>query len=73
MPDKSEHKPILSICLTCRDGREDGYEDARGGSILNVIPNIGRIEKTESPEFELRGLRCMSQCKRSCILSNCAN
>ena len=72
MPSKSEDKPILSICLTCRDGREEGYEDVRGGARLAAAV-IRLIEKTKASEFELRGVRCMSQYKRSCIASICAN
>lgn len=72
MPGKSADKPILSICLTCRDGREEGHEDVRGGTRLAAAV-MRRIERTKSSGFELRGVRCMSQCKRSCIASICAN
>lgn len=72
MPSKSDDKPILSTCLPCRDGREEGHEDVRGGARLAAAA-MRRIEKTRLSEFELRGVRCMSQCKRSWIASICAN
>ena len=72
MPRNSDDKPILSICLTCRDGREEGYGDVRGGERLAAAV-MRRLKKTKSSEFKLRGVRCMSQCKRSCIASICAN
>ncbi|MEM9430795.1 MAG: DUF1636 domain-containing protein [Pseudomonadota bacterium] len=58
-------RPILSICLTCRDGRE-GYEtDRRGGTRLAEAV-VERLDG-RAPGFQLRGVRCMSQCKRACV------
>ena len=61
MSDRS----LLSICVTCRDNREDIYED-RGGARLarKVFDELGTKKLVN-----IRGVQCMSNCKRSCILS----
>lgn len=60
-------KPVLSICTTCRDGRE-GACDTRGGSRL-AQRVADKLARDGSPQMQLRGVQCMSQCKRSCIVS----
>jgi len=57
--------PLLSICLTCRDGRE-ALRETRGGTRLarKVLQ-----ENALKNAITLRGVRCMSQCKRPCIAS----
>ena len=60
-------KPILSVCLSCKDGLED-QKKTRGGkrfsdNLLKVI-NSNKITN-----LNVRGVNCMSQCKRSCIVS----
>ena len=57
--------PLLSVCLTCRDNREEIYGD-RGGTRLarKVHQELGNNKLVK-----LRGVECMSNCKRACILS----
>ena len=57
--------PLLSICITCRDNREEIYGD-RGGARLarKVHQELGNNKLAR-----LRGVECMSNCKRACILS----
>ena len=57
--------PLLSICITCRDNREEIYGD-RGGTRLarKVHQELGNNKLVK-----LRGVECMSNCKRACILS----
>lgn len=59
------HIPLLSVCLTCRDNREEIYGD-RGGTRLarKVHQELGNNNLVK-----LRGVECMSNCKRACILS----
>ena len=59
------HFPLLSVCLTCRDNREEIYGD-RGGTRLarKVHQELGNNKLVK-----LRGVECMSNCKRACILS----
>ena len=56
---------VLSICLPCRDGNE-ALTKTRGGARLAQAV-LDRIDGKKV--FELRGVRCMSQCKRPCIAS----
>lgn len=58
-------RPILSICTTCRDGRERA-DCLRGGARLAQAV-LARTD--EKMGLELRGVRCMSQCKRPCVAS----
>jgi len=59
--------PTLSICLSCRDGREGDHADIRGGTRLAHA--LCDLIARQGCEATLRGVRCMSQCKRSCIVS----
>ena len=57
--------PLLSICVTCRVNSEDFYK-ARGGTRLaqKVFQEL-KIKRL----INMRGVKCMSNCKRACILS----
>ncbi|MEL7153713.1 MAG: DUF1636 domain-containing protein [Pseudomonadota bacterium] len=59
---------ILSICLTCRDGREDLFDGVRGGKRLSDAV-CAQLAQDRVLNLELRGVRCMSQCKRACTIS----
>ena len=56
---------LLSICTRCRDGREHIY-GTRGGARLaeKFMKYAG-----EHNGLALRGVHCMSQCKRPCVVS----
>lgn len=59
---------LLSICVRCRDGREDLFQGLRGGARLaNAV--LAKTQNTCQIPFKLRGVRCMSQCKRACTIS----
>ncbi len=58
--------PTLSICLTCRDGREDACAGERGGARL-ARAVVERAATAGLSGLRLRGVRCMSQCKRPCV------
>ena len=66
------NRPILSFCMTCQDGNEVACKDVRAGTRLaqSFLSQIGTVQHQE---LELRGVRCMSQCRRPCIvtLSSC--
>jgi len=62
-----DDKPVLSICMTCRDGRET-LNELRGGARL-AKSVMKQLEQSTSTEVSLRGIQCMSQCKRPCIAS----
>ncbi|MEM9223782.1 MAG: DUF1636 domain-containing protein [Pseudomonadota bacterium] len=66
----TQHDVCLSVCTRCRppdfsgaDERRPGYRLA--GSILDMTNQI----KHHIPRFTLRGVRCMSQCKRPCVIA----
>ena len=60
-------KTILSICLSCRDGLEDIYMTRGGKRFADFF--LDRIKNKKYSELKIRGIRCMSQCKRPCIIS----
>lgn len=62
-----DETPVLSICMTCRDGRE-GLHSVRGGTRL-ADAVLARIGDRSRGQMTLRGVRCMSHCKRPCIVS----
>ncbi len=62
----------LSICLRCRDGREtrDTDLDQRGGRRLSrAVTNAFRDSLAARQGLCLRGVHCMSQCKRPCTIA----
>ena len=62
-----DRSPVLSICTSCRDGRE-AVNGPRGGTRL-AHGVVSRLGDHAAAELTLRGVKCMSQCKRPCIAS----
>lgn len=65
--DANSVKPVLSICISCRDGREWVSNVRAGRRLAKGI--LGKWLKYRDCNMRLRGVHCMSQCKRSCIVS----
>ena len=63
---------ILSICTRCRDGREQDYQEVRGGERM-AKAILARQFAWKDFSFEFRGVACMSQCKRPCIAAFCGH
>ena len=62
----------LSICLRCRDGREDRNADldSRGGRRLAQVVAHAFPDSTAARRgILLRGVNCMSNCKRPCTIA----
>jgi predicted metal-binding protein len=61
---------VLSVCIRCKDGREEAHGEVRGGARLAraVAAAVG-ADREILARFETRGVRCMSQCKRACTVS----
>ena len=57
--------PTLSICLSCRDGREEFYMTRGGRRFAKKLLNKNLLKK----QVNLRGVNCMSNCKRACTIS----
>ena len=63
---------VLSICLRCRDGREDRNAglDRRGGRRLaHAVADAFSDSMAASRGIRLRGVNCMSNCKRPCTIA----
>lgn len=59
-------RPVLSICLRCRDDREMRNDEVRGGARLaKAVLQTG----IEEAALDVRGVHCMSQCKRPCAVA----
>ena len=59
-----EKKSILSVCISCRDNRENKFK-IRGGKRFSRM-----LQKSiRKNNLVLREVKCMSQCKRACIVS----
>lgn len=62
----------LSICLRCRDGREVRDTDLtqRGGRRLaEAVAEVFADSEAAKSGVALRGVNCMSQCKRPCTIA----
>ena len=59
--------PVLSICTTCRDGREVVGERRGGARLAQEV--LLRLQGRRAEDLTLRGVQCMSQCKRPCVAS----
>ena len=64
------NETVLSICSTCRDGDEENLKKREGQRLLENI--VAYFNYKQLP-FKLREVRCMSQCKRSCVISFTSN
>ena len=62
---------VLSICSTCRDGDEENLKKRGGRRLLENI--VAYFNYKKLPFLKLREVRCMSQCKRSCVISFTSN
>ncbi len=58
----------LHICTRCRDGRETA-DGERGGVRLADAVLTARASRHDLPRHEILGVRCMSQCKRPCVVA----
>ena len=56
---------LLSIYVTCRDKREGFYGECSGARLARKAHQELGTKKL----VKLRGVECMSNCKRACILS----
>ena len=65
------NKTVLSICSTCRDGDEENLKKRGGKRLLENI--VAYFNYKKLPFLKLREVRCMSQCKRSCVISFTSN
>ena len=61
------NETVLSICSTCRDGDEENLKKRGGQRLLENI--VAYFNYKKLPFLKLREVRCMSQCKRSCVVS----
>lgn len=60
----------LSICTRCRDGREDAHGEERGGArFARAILDAFAERRGTLPPVAIRGVACMSQCKRPCTVA----
>tara|TARA_B100001564_G_C20570778_1_gene638232 strand:- start:624 stop:1049 length:426 start_codon:yes stop_codon:yes gene_type:complete len=59
--------PLLSICLSCRDGQENTTKERGGKRFSDFF--LEKIRQKKIKGLQVRGINCMSQCKRSCIIS----
>ena len=62
-----DNSPVLSICLSCCDGREAVFGSRGGARLAQEV--VAQVEGRTGTELNLRGVQCMSQCKRPCIIS----
>ena len=65
------NKTLLSICSNCRDENEENLKKRGGQRLLENIVAYSNYKKL--PFLKLREVRCMSQCKRSCVISFTSN
>ena len=61
------NKTIISICSRCRDGKEDDLKIRGGQRFLENFLN--KIKNNQIVNLKVRSVVCMSQCKRSCVIS----
>lgn len=64
--------PLLSICVRCRDGREPpgaSLTERGGRKLAEAVARCFAASEAASLGVSLRGVHCMSQCKRPCLIS----
>ena len=68
----SNSQMILSICTRCRDGREQDYQEVRGGERM-AKAILARQFAWKDFSFGFRGMACTSNCKRPCVAAICGH
>ena len=61
----------LSICSTCRDGKDEILKKRGGQRLLENI--LASFKDKNISYLNYREVKCMSQCKRSCVISFTSN
>jgi predicted metal-binding protein len=60
----------VSVCMTCRDGRERSVSDVRAGArFADAIAEAIARRQHEIPALTLNRVICMSQCNRPCTVA----
>ena len=62
---KKQKEIILSVCLTCTLNKTQNNNKLAGEKLAQKL--IDKFKNTKN--VTLRGVNCMSNCKRSCIVS----
>ena len=62
---KKEKEIILSVCLTCKLNEDENNSKLAGEKLAHKLIDKFKNKKNVT----LRGVNCMSNCKRSCIVS----
>ena len=65
------NETVLSICSTCRNGDEENLKKRGRQRLLENI--VAYFNYKKLPFLKLREVKCMSQCKRSCVISFTSN
>ena len=65
------NETVLSICSTCRAGDQENLKKSGGQRLLENI--VAYFNYKKLPFLKLREVKCMSQCKRSCVISFTSN
>ena len=60
-------KTILSVCLSCKDNLKN-IENVKAGKRFSELI-LKNLDLKKITGLQVRGVTCMSQCKRSCIIS----
>ena len=62
---KKQKEITLSVCLTCTHNKDQNNNKLAGEKLAQKL--IDKFKNTKN--VTLRGVNCMSNCKRSCIVS----
>ena len=62
---QKEKEIILSVCLTCKLNEDENNSKLAGEKLAHKLIDKFKNKKNVT----LRGVNCMSNCKRSCIVS----
>lgn len=55
--------------MTCRDGHEELHNGVRAGARLTEATLDALTRRKGRPGLRVRGVKCISQCKRSCTIA----
>ena len=66
----TQNRVCLSVCTRCRPPDFGGPNDERPGyHLAGSILQHARAQAGADPALTIRGVRCMSQCKRPCVIA----
>lgn len=66
---EAELEIVLHVCVTCRNGADDGSERPRPGARLHAALSEALESRPPEARIRIEAVECLSVCKRPCTVA----